>query len=174
MFEVEIVQWQSVLVPVRNLEGCGKRETGKLPGRRKWRRKLHSLFGSIALTLLSLLLQPSSPPPVSRTLKSSDTARTRLHQAHNAWAAQQSQSTYQGKSCFSQLLSVWAAGKCNSVAQSCCLEETLLKETNTFLKKNKTKPKGHASLAPLVNHLSSLQATLLEESIMKSVDYSND
>ncbi|PKU34253.1 hypothetical protein llap_15442 [Limosa lapponica baueri] len=38
---------------------------------------------------------PSSPPPVSRALKSSDTAGTRLHQAHNAWAAQQSQSTYQ-------------------------------------------------------------------------------
>lgn len=67
-----------------------------------------------------LLLQPSSPPPVSRTLKSSDTTRTRLHQAHHAWAAEQSQSTYQGKSCFSQLLSIWADWKCNSVARSRC------------------------------------------------------
>lgn len=32
-----------------------------------------------------------------RTLKSSDSTRTRLHQAHNTWFAQQSQSTHQGR-----------------------------------------------------------------------------
>lgn len=126
-----------MLVPEGSLVMGGNRETCKLPRREAEEKEMTFPCRKHGPDPPVLPLQPGSPPPVSRTFKSSDPAGTGLHPAHHPWAAQQSQSTYQGKSCLSlpaALSTGWGEVQCNC---SPLLPRDKSVEGNVTLFKNK-------------------------------------